>query len=108
MLTKSDLSEIRKIIREEVENEAKATKDEVQAEIKMSRIRIQTDIEELKDRIKNLEIRVTKMHKELKNEIKMVVDFLDYNGPHNLHGYLRLSYNSFYGSKVAKNTSTGI
>lgn len=68
MLTKSDLSQIRKVIREEVENEAQSLKDELQSDITMSRIRVQNDIGELKDRIKNLEIRVAKMHKELKNE----------------------------------------
>ena len=91
MLTKADLSEIRKIVREEVENETQAIKNELQGDITMSRMRVQNDISELKDRIKNLDIRmtrlengveklenrVTKMHKDLKNEIKMVVDFLD-------------------------------
>lgn len=84
MLTKTDLSEIRKIIREEVENETQAIKNELQADITMSRMRVQSDINELKDRIKNIEIRfaklenkVTKMHKDLKNEIKMVVHYLD-------------------------------
>ena len=72
MLTKSDLSQIRKVVREEVENEAQSIKDELGAGITTSRMRIQTEINELKDRIKNLEIRVSKMHKELKKEIKMV------------------------------------
>lgn len=77
MLAKSDLTQIRKVIREEIGNETQALKDELQADISMARIRVQTDINELKDRIKNLEIRVTKMHKDLKNEIKMVASFLD-------------------------------
>ena len=88
MLTKIDLSQIeklvRKVVREEVENETKALKEELQADIIMTRIRVQNDIEELKNRIKNVEIRFTgletkiiKMHKDLKNEIKMVVEFLD-------------------------------
>lgn len=84
MLTKQDLSEIRKVVREEVENEVKAAKEELGADIIMARIRVQNDIEELKNRIKNVEIRltgletkITKMHKGLKNEIKMVVEFLD-------------------------------
>lgn len=77
MLTKSDLSQIRKIIREEVENEVNATKDELQSDIIMSRMRIQQDINELTDRTKNLEIRITKMHRDLKNEVKMVSHFLD-------------------------------
>ncbi|MBI2049583.1 hypothetical protein HYT32_01630 [Candidatus Roizmanbacteria bacterium] len=88
MLTKTDLSQIksilREIVREEVENESKALKHELQADITMSRIRIQSDIGELKDRVKNLEIgvknlenKVVKMHKELKEEIKLVANFLD-------------------------------
>ncbi len=77
MLTKSDLSAIQKIIREEVGNEAKATKDELRSDIFTTRMRIQADILELKDRIKNLEIRTTKMHQDLKEEIKMAVNFLD-------------------------------
>lgn len=77
MLTKSDFLEIRKIIREEIENESKSIKDELGADINLTRIRLQNDIEELKDRIKNLEIRVTKMHKELKEEIKLTAHVLD-------------------------------
>ena len=77
MLTKSDLSQIRKVVREEVENEAQSIKDELGSDINMSRMRIQNDINELKDRIKNLEIRVSKMHAELKKEIKAVSYFLD-------------------------------
>lgn len=77
MLTKSDLSQIRKIVREEIGNETQALKNELQADISMARIRVQNDINELKDRIKNLEIRVTQIHKDLKNEIKMVANFLD-------------------------------
>ena len=84
MLTKTDLNQIRAIVREEVENEVKTVKQELGADIIMARIRVQNDVEELKNRIKNVEIRLTgletkmtKMHKELKNEIKMVVEFLD-------------------------------
>lgn len=77
MLTKSDISEIRKVIREEVGNETQAIKEELQADINMSRMRVQSDIQELRDRIKNLEIRVAKMHKDLRNEIKFVSHILD-------------------------------
>jgi len=77
MLTKSDLSQIRKVIREEVENEVRTTRTELQADITMARMRLQSDIQELKDRIKNLEIRITKMHRELKEEIKIVSHVLD-------------------------------
>ncbi len=77
MLTATDFAKLRAIIREEIENETQAVKEELQADITMSRMRVQTDIGELKDRIKNLELRLTKMHKDLKNEIKMVSHFLD-------------------------------
>lgn len=77
MLTKSDLSSIQKIIREEVGNEAKATKDELRSDILTTRVRVQSDIMDLKDRIKNLEIGTTRMHQDLKEEIKMAVNFLD-------------------------------
>lgn len=84
MLTKTDLNQIRTIVREEVENEVKTAKEELGADITMSRIRIQNDIGELKSRVKNVEIhltgldaKITKMHKDLKNDIKMVTEFLD-------------------------------
>ncbi len=85
MLTKQDVEQIRKaieedtrkIVREEIENEVQAVKEELQADITMSRMRIQTDIDDIKNRIKNVELKITKMHRELKEEIKMVVNFLD-------------------------------
>ena len=81
MLTKTDFIQIRKIlkevVRDEVGNEVQALKDELGSDINMSRMRIQSDISELKDRIKNLEIRISKMHAELKKEIKAVFYFLD-------------------------------
>ena len=84
MLTKTDLSQFRKIIREEIENETKALKDELGSDITMVRMRLQGDINDLKNRIKNLEIgttnlesKITKMHKELKSEIKLIANVLD-------------------------------
>lgn len=91
MLTKDDLLQIRKVIREEVGNETKALKNELQADITMARMKIQSNIDELTDRVKNIEIRLTKveeglsnlrktvakMHKDLRNEIKLVSHVLD-------------------------------
>lgn len=84
MLTKDDLKAIRGVVREEVENETQTIKNELSSDIRMSRMSIQTDIQALKDRMKNSEIRltkidskITKMHKELKKEIKESFDFLD-------------------------------
>lgn len=77
MLTKNDLSQIRKVVREEVGNETQAVRDELQSDITMSRIEIQNEARGVKDRLKNVEIRVTKMHKDLKKGIKQVTNFLD-------------------------------
>lgn len=84
MLTKNDLKEIQKIVgaitkktvREEIEAEIQVLKDELQADIKMAQIRIQGDVRELADRIKNLEIEVRKLRKDLKT----TSDFLDKEG----------------------------
>ncbi len=77
MLTKSDLTQIRKVVREEIENESQSIRNELGADITSSRMRIQSEINELKDRIKNLGISMTKMHKELKSEIKLIANVLD-------------------------------
>lgn len=73
MLTKNDLSEIRKVIREEVETESQSTKQELGAEIKLARIEIQSEIKVLSDRVKNLEIGFKKIQKD----IKSIVNFFD-------------------------------
>jgi division protein CdvB (Snf7/Vps24/ESCRT-III family) len=85
MLTNDDFVKIKKliqetvqpIVREEVGNEIQTAKNEIQADITLSRMKVQNDIDELKNRIKNLEIRLTKVHTDLKEEIKMVSHFLD-------------------------------
>ena len=73
MLTKTDLKEIRKIIREEVETESENNKSEIQAEMKMNMIRVVTEIRELSSRLKNVEVKLNKMQKDLKYS----VNFLD-------------------------------
>lgn len=60
MLTKQDLLAIRKIVREEIENEIQNAKSEIMTEIKLSRMRVQNDIDILTDRIKNVEILLRK------------------------------------------------
>ena len=76
MLTKLDLKEIRKVIREEVEVESQNIKEEIQAEMKMNLVRILTEVRESKDRLKNVEIVVRKIQKDLKE----AVNFLDKEG----------------------------
>ena len=73
MLTKSDLSQIRKVVREEIETEAQNTKSELQAEMKLSRMETQSDLRAIKDRLKNLEVAITKIHKKLDT----IINFFD-------------------------------
>lgn len=81
MLTKNDLSQIekvmRKVAREEIENEAQATRDELGGDIVSLKVSLFSELREIKDRIKNLEIRVTKVHADLKKEIRKFFDFHD-------------------------------
>ncbi len=76
MLTKTDLQSIRKIVREEVETEAENIKTELQSDLKMNLVRIVGELRELKDRLKNVEIKINKIQKD----IKYAVDFLDKEG----------------------------
>ncbi|MFC1726910.1 hypothetical protein ACFL0Y_00085 [Patescibacteria group bacterium] len=73
MLTKTDLSQIRKVIREEIENEADSLKKDLQGEMKLVRMEIQRDVRKLSDEVKDLNIRIRKIEKD----IKTVVNFFD-------------------------------
>ena len=73
MLTKTDLKEIKKIVREETEAESENTKNELLSEMKMNMIRTVEELRELNTRNKNLEIKINKIQKD----IKYTVDFLD-------------------------------
>ena len=73
MLTKIDLSQIRKIVREETESESKSLKTDLQGELKLSRIELQKEIRDVKSRIKNLAIQLDKAQKD----IKKIVSFFD-------------------------------
>lgn len=81
MLTKSDLSQIkkliqeetRKIVREEVEVELDDFKSSLTAELKLTRMRIEGEIGQLSNRVKNLEIASRRIEKKLDKAI----DFLD-------------------------------
>ena len=76
MLTKSDLKEFRKIVREEVETESENTKNELQAEMKMNMVRSVGELRELNNRVKNIEVKLNKIQKD----VKYTVDFLDKEG----------------------------
>jgi copper chaperone CopZ len=81
MLAKSDLQAIEKlvrgVVREEIETESEAIREELTSEILNSRMRIQNDVDEVKNRVKNVDIKLTKVHKDLKKENKDILDFLD-------------------------------
>ncbi|OGY11613.1 MAG: hypothetical protein A3A58_03390 [Candidatus Blackburnbacteria bacterium RIFCSPLOWO2_01_FULL_41_27] len=91
VLTKSDLDQIRKVVREEVEVEVTTATRNLQIQILQSRIEARTDNKELKEhaktteilargserRLTKLEAKIDKNHKEIKEEIKQVSDFLD-------------------------------
>ena len=84
MLTKTDLKQMQKLLREEAEAEGRNIRNELQSDIRESRVRIQQDIRELSDRMKHLEIRVNNAEKETKkgfqkinNRLTELFDFLD-------------------------------
>lgn len=72
MLTKDDLKEIKKIMREEVGNEVKSSSQTLESQIRLSRMQIQSDIASVEDRVKNLEIKLVEIDKELNRKINRV------------------------------------
>jgi len=73
MLTKGDFSQIKKIVREEVEAEGENIRTEVMGEIKLAGMRTTTELREVNNRLKNLEISTRKIQKDL----KQTSNFLD-------------------------------
>lgn len=73
MLTKTDLTQIRKIVREEIETESKSLKEDLLGEIKLVRIELQKEIRALASRVKNIEIAIKKIQKD----IKSIINFFD-------------------------------
>jgi len=73
MLTKNDLSQIKNIVREEVEAEGENIRSEINSEIKLAGMRTTTELQEVNTRLKNLEITTRKIQKDLAK----TSDFLD-------------------------------
>lgn len=88
MLAKGDLTSIRKVIREEVEAES----ENLQGEIKMSQLRIMSRIGRVEDRLKNIEIKTSKIQKD----VKTAVNFLDKEGLKRLKELKELRNTSTY------------
>ncbi|MDZ7586763.1 MAG: hypothetical protein U0946_03320 [Patescibacteria group bacterium] len=80
MLTKTDLSKIKKVVRDEVVSESKNTNLGLRSEIKLSRMQIQDDLVTLSDRVKNLEQQSRETGKDVKKirkNIDIIIDSFD-------------------------------
>ena len=79
MLTKTDLEQIgnvvKEIVRGEVKTEVKDSTRTIENQIRLSRMQVQNEINELDDRMKNVEIRVDGMAKDTKT-VKKDVSYL--------------------------------
>ncbi len=58
MLTKNDLDQIRKVVRQEVEVEVKDSTQTLESQIRLSRMQVQANIGALDNRTKNVEIKL--------------------------------------------------
>lgn len=83
-MQKSDLDQIgklvRKIVREEVKTEVKDSTRIIESQIRLSRMKVQNEINELDDRMKNVEIRVDGVAtdvKDVKKDIKYLKKTFD-------------------------------
>lgn len=65
MLTNTDLSQIRKVVREEVEAEVSDAKNSLGAQITMTKLELKQEINDLDDRVKNTEIRLNGLNEKL-------------------------------------------
>lgn len=70
MLTKTDLDQIRKVIRQEVKVEVKDSTQTLESQIRLSRMQVQANIGEVDDRIKNVEIRIDDVASSVKKTQK--------------------------------------
>ncbi|MCL6096126.1 MAG: hypothetical protein M1444_00370 [Patescibacteria group bacterium] len=72
MLTKIDLNQIRKVVRQEVKVEVKDLTRTLDSQIRLSRMQVQANIGDLDDRIKNVEIRLDDVGSQVKKTQKDV------------------------------------
>lgn len=80
MLTKDDLKQIRIVVREEVETETQAARDDIQVEIKLVRMELASRISKVEDRLKNVEIKINRMEKDIKHlkaDVSVAIKLLD-------------------------------
>jgi predicted extracellular nuclease len=69
-LTKDDLKEIRKVVREEVKAEVKDTGKNLEGQIRITKVEIKNGLNELDDRMKNVEIRVDNLAESTGKDLK--------------------------------------
>lgn len=76
MLIKTDFDQIgkivRKVVREEVETEVTDAKKTLESQIRLSKLEIKSVISDLDDRVKNVEVTVSSLDKDIKDIKKRV------------------------------------
>ncbi len=72
-LTKTDFNQIRKILREESEEENETTRTELRSELKLFRVKLENQLEKVENGVKNLSIRLRKVEKD----ISVAIDVFD-------------------------------
>jgi predicted nuclease with TOPRIM domain len=87
MLTKHDLNQIKKVVRDEVSSEGRAIKSDLKSEITRTRVETSLKISNLANRVKDLEIQtnetnnhvleVKKGVKKIDKKFKELFDYLD-------------------------------
>lgn len=89
MLTKTDLSQIRKVVREEVEAESKTTRTDIEYELKRVRMELSLRLDKIEDHLKDISIKTSRLESEIgkikkdiisiKADINSVIGYADEN-----------------------------
>ena len=80
MLTNTDFAKFKKIFRETIEAESENVKDLVSSEIKMAGLKVASQLQEVNSRLKNQEIRLIKIEKDIKklrSDLTTTINFFD-------------------------------
>jgi len=77
MLAKTDIQQIRGVVREEIEAEVSNAKTSLESQIRMSRMQVQHDISQLGDKVKDIEIDLKDIKKRVRKTEKTVDIMID-------------------------------
>ncbi len=77
VLTKTDIQQIRGVVREEIEAEVSNAKTSLESQIRMSRMQVQHDISQLGDKVKDIEIDLKDIKKRVRKTEKTVDIMID-------------------------------